>query len=117
MVQTINQGTILYVLPFECVNFQQLGDECVGVAIESRNEFQTMPQVDSITLVKWPIKQLTMLDGSPLQRYVPLNGMHFELANVCNEDTNGDVANEVNIARTSAKRRYTFINRIQKQKP
>ena len=74
-----------------------------------------MPQGDSIILVKWPIKQLTMLDGSPLQRYVPLNGMHFEPANVCNEDTNGDVANEVNIARTSAKRRYTFINRIPKK--
>ena len=98
MVQTINQGTILYVFPFECVNFQQLGDECVGVAIESANEFQTMPQVDSITLVKWPIKQLTMLDESPLQRYVPLNGMHFEPANVCNEDTHGYVGNEVNIA-------------------
>ena len=115
MMQTISQRTILYVFPFECVNFQQLGDECVGVAIESTNEFQTMPQVDSITLVKWPIKQLTMLDGSPLQCYVPLNGMHFEPANVCNEDTNEDVANEVNIARTSAKRRYTFINRIPKQ--
>ena len=25
MMQTISQGTILYVFPFECVNFQQLG--------------------------------------------------------------------------------------------
>ena len=74
MMQTINQGIILYVFPFECVNLEQLGDDCVGVAIESANDTKTMLQVDSITLVKWPIKQVTMLDGSPLQRYVPLNG-------------------------------------------
>ena len=112
---TINQGIILYVFPFECVNFQQLGDDCVGVAIKSANEFESMPQVDSITLVKWPIKQLTMMDGSPLQCYVPLNGMHDEHADVYNEDNHANVTNEVNVVPTSTKRRYTFINRILKQ--
>ena len=114
MMQTISQGTILYVFPFECVNFQQLGDDCVGVAIESANEFECMPQVDSITLVKWPIKQLTMMDGSPLQRYVPLSGMHADHDDVCNEDIDGNVPKNVNVASTSTKRCYTFINRIPK---
>lgn len=62
ILKTINHETILYVFPFECVNFQKLGDDCVGVAIESAYDFETMPQVDSITLVKWPIKQVMMLD-------------------------------------------------------
>ena len=65
----------MYVFPFECVNFQQLGDDSVGVAIESANGIEIMPQLDSITLVKWPIKQVMMLDGSPLQCYVTLNVM------------------------------------------
>ena len=125
MMQTINQGIILYVFPFECVNLQQLGDDCVGVAIESANDAETMSQVNSITLVKWPIKQLTMLDGSPLQRYVPLNGMHFEHDDVSNEGNegnvttevdDGNVTNEVNAASTSTKRRYTFLNRVPKQR-
>ena len=88
-MQTINQGIILYVFPFECVNLQQLGDDCVGVAIESADDAKTMSQVDSITLVKWPIKLLTMLDGSPLQRYVPLNGVHVEHDDVSNEGNDG----------------------------
>ena len=86
----------------------------MGVAIESANEFETMLQVDSITLVKWPIKQLTMMDGSPLQCYVPLNGMHYEHSDVCNKDNHANVTNEVNVAPTSTKRHYTFINRIPK---
>ena len=91
MMQTMNQGIILYVFPFECVNLQQLGDDCVGVAIESANDAK---QVDSITLVKWPIKQVTMLDGSPLQRYVPLNDMRTEHDDVSNEGNDGNVTNE-----------------------
>ena len=117
MMRTISQGTILYVFPYECVNFQQLGDDCVRVAIKSANEFESMPQVDSITLVKWPIKQLTMMDGSPLQSYVPLNGMHDEHVDVCNEDNHANVTNEINVAPTSTKRCYTFMNRIPKQTP
>ena len=89
----------------------------MSVAIESANEFESMPQVDSITLVKWPLKQLTMMDGSPLQRYVPLSGMHADHVDVCNEDIDGNVPKNVNVASTSTKRRYTFINRIPKNTP
>ena len=96
-MRTINQGIILYVFPLECVNFQQLGDDCVGVAIENANEFESMPQVDSIILVKWLTKLLTMLDGSPLQCYVPLNGMHIEHANVCNEKTHLGILYELHV--------------------
>ena len=87
------------------------------MAIESANEFESMPQVDSITLVKWPIEQLMMLDGIPLQCYVPLNGMSFLHANVCNEDIDGNVTKYVNASSTSTKRCYTFINRIPKKTP
>ena len=119
MMQILNEGVILYVFPYECVNFQELGDDCVGVGIERENAsapFETMSQVGSITLVKWPIKQMTMLDGCPLQRYVPLHGMHAEHGHVSNEDNDGYVTNEVNVDPSSRKRRYTFINRIQKER-
>ena len=116
LMQTVNQGIILYVFPFECVNFQQLGDDSVGVAIESANGVEIMPQLDSITLVKWPIKQVMMLDGSPLQRYVPLDNMHARHDNVSNEENDAHVTSEVNVAPASKKRRYTFINRAPKQR-
>ena len=112
-MQTINQGIILYVFPFECVKLQQLGDDCVGVAIESANDAETMSQVDTITLVKRPIKQLTML---AVATPIPLNGMHVEHVDVSNEVNDGNIFNEVNAASTSTKRRYTFINRVPKQR-
>ena len=69
MMQIVNEGCILYVFPYECVNFQELGNDYVGVGIERANfntKFEVIAPVNSITLVKWPIKQITMLDGSPL---------------------------------------------------
>lgn len=75
MMHIVNEGFILYVFPYECVNFQELGDDCVGVGIERANAstpLEFLSQEDSITLVKWPIKEMTMLDGSPLQHYVLL---------------------------------------------
>ena len=119
MMQILNEGVILYVFPYECVNFQELGDDCVGVGIERANAstpFEPLSTVGSITLVKCPIQQTTMLDGSPLQRYVPLDGMHAEHGHVSNEDNDGYVTNEVNVAPSSRKRHYTFINRIPKER-
>ena len=61
--------------------FSKLNDDFVGVGVERANtstSFDALSEVGSITLVKWPIDQITMLDGRPLQRYVPLNGMQGE---------------------------------------
>lgn len=34
MTQSIGEGVILYVFPYDFINFEQLGDDCVGVGIE-----------------------------------------------------------------------------------
>ena len=57
------------------------------------------------------------MDGSPLQPYVPLSGMHADHVDVCNENIDGNLPKNVNIASTSTKRRYTFINKIPKNTP
>ena len=86
------------------------------MAIESANGVEIMPQLDSITLVKWPIKQVRMLDGSPLQCYVPLYNMSARPDNKSNAKNDAHVTSEVNVAPTSTKRCYTFINRAPKQR-
>ncbi|RYA68080.1 hypothetical protein DD595_25735, partial [Enterobacter cloacae complex sp. 4DZ3-17B2] len=87
MMQTMNEGTILYVFPHDYVNFQELGPDCVGVGIERENaSIDDVVEVGSITLLKWPIKQTTMLNGSPLQRFVPVDGMHATYEDVSNDD-------------------------------
>ena len=69
--QIMYKGLILYVLPENCVNFEQLGENCVGVAVErivsQEHASENGSTIDSINLIKWPIKQITMLDESPLQ--------------------------------------------------
>ena len=56
----MHKGLILYVFPNNCVNFEQLGEECVGVALEHMDRITTKDDVsndvDSIHLVKWLIK-------------------------------------------------------------
>ena len=88
----------------------------MGVGIERANfntKFEAIAPVDSNTLVKWPIKQITMLDGSPLQYYVPLHGIHASYGQESNEVSDENVDNHANIA-LSTKIRYTFINRPPK---
>ena len=94
----MREGVILYVFPYECVNFNELGDDYVGVGIERENAgapFESMSHVVSSTLVKWPINQITMLDGSPLQHsmfplVVCMLNMDMYLSN---EDNDGNVTN------------------------
>ena len=81
VMHIVNKKFILYVFPHECVNFQQLNDDFVGVGVERANastSFDALLEVGSITLVRWPIDQITMLNGRPLQCYVPLNNMQGE---------------------------------------
>ena len=69
--QIMYKGLILYVLLENCVNFEQLDENCVGVAVErivsQEHASENGSTIDSINLIKWPIKQITMLDESPLQ--------------------------------------------------
>ena len=54
-----------------------------------------------------------MLDGSPLQCYVPLDGIHASFGQESNEVSDENVGNHANIA-LSTKRNYTFINKTPK---
>ena len=57
MMQIVNEGVILSVFPYECVNFNELGDDYVGVGIKRANAcapFESRSHAVSITLVKWP---------------------------------------------------------------
>ena len=112
-LQIMHKGFILYVFLDNCVNFQQLGEECVGVALEHMDGMtinnDVSSNVDSIHLVKWPIKQITTLDKLPLQRYAAFDG----------GDIDGHNTNKVPLAMVKAtpnskKQSYTFINRKKK---
>ena len=108
------KGFILYVFLDNCVNFEQLGEKCVGVALEHMDRITTKDDasndVDSIHLVKWPIKQITTLDKLPLQHYVAFDGVEID----DEQDTNEAPLTVVKVAPTSKKQSYTFINRKQK---
>ena len=55
MLMIANEGLTLYVFPYELVNFEQLDEECVGVAIERTHAnvlSENTPYVGSINLVK-----------------------------------------------------------------
>ena len=115
MMHIVNERFILYVFPHECVIFQQLNDDFMGVGVEranARTPSDALSEVGSVTLVRWPIDQITMLDGRPLQRYVLLNGMQGEQGHVSNVDDDENVANVANVASSSRKRCYTFISRV-----
>lgn len=104
MMQIVNEGIILYVFPDDYVNFQELGLDCVGVAIEranARNDY--VIETSSLILVKWPIKQITMLDGSPLQRFAPNDGLHSRCGDVSCED-NAQKDHDDNAIQPSRKR-------------
>lgn len=65
--------------------------------------------IGSLNLCKWPNKQITLLDGSPLQQYVPMDqDVSFD------QLLNNQVL--VNDAQTSKRRRYCFITRKPKLK-
>ena len=110
----MHKGFILYVFPDNCVNFEQLGEDCIGVALEHMDRITTKNDVsndvDSIHLVKWPIKQTTTLDKLPLQCYVAFDGVDID----DEQDTTEVPLIVVKAAPTSKKRSYTFINRKQK---
>ena len=77
--------------------------------LKGKMQSENMVEVDSITLLKWPIKQITMLNGSPLQRFVPIDGMHATHEDVSNDDNVGKKTDASNVVPLSRKRRYTFI--------
>ena len=69
MIQLVGKGVIMYVFPYDPVNFSLLGDDCVGVVVERMHgniSSDNVCHIYSITLVKWTFKQVTMLDKSPL---------------------------------------------------
>ena len=107
----MHKGFVLYVFPDNCVNFEQLGEDCIGVALKHMERITTKNDVsnyvDTIHLVKWPIKQTTTLDKLPLQRYVAFDGVDID----DDQDTIEAPLIVVKAAPTSKKRSYTFINR------
>ena len=113
-LQIMHKGLILYVFLDNCVYFEQLGEECVGVALEHMDKSTTKNDVsndvDNIHLVKWPIKKITTLDKLPLQCYVAFDGVEID----DEQDTNEVQLIVFKATPTSKKQSYTFIDRKQK---
>ena len=97
--------------------FEPLGEDCMTVALEqihrSTTKSDVFDDVDSIHLVKWPIKQKTTLDKLPLQRYVAFHGVEID-----NKQTTNEVPPLIVVETTPTckKQSYTFINRKKKSR-
>ena len=59
----------MYVRPFESLNFSELGEDNIVIGIETSyggDDSVSLVDVCSITLVSWPIKRVTTMDGNSL---------------------------------------------------
>ena len=69
-MKCIGSGIILLTFPYDVINFELLGEEDVGVVIDHILDAGTgadkCDMLHCINLVKWPIKQITFEDGTPL---------------------------------------------------
>ena len=71
----VAEGVVMYVSPFDSVNFKELGEENIGIGIEASYDGDTSFSLDnvcSITLVSWPIKRVTTMIGKSLLQYQDL---------------------------------------------
>lgn len=90
--KVVAKGYILLAFPYEAIEFEELGDEHVGVTIskihanldkESNNIACSNSSLESmnVQLLRWPIKQVTFEDGSAL-----LDTMAFDSVECQNQD-------------------------------
>ena len=66
----------MYVCPFDSINFSELGEDNIGIGIEKSyggDDSASLADVCSITLVSWPIKRVTTMDGKSMLQYKDLH--------------------------------------------
>ncbi|MCO5602948.1 hypothetical protein L7F22_057089 [Adiantum nelumboides] len=106
----VAEGVVMYVCPFDSVNFGELGEDNIGIGIETSYADEAIifaeASVCSINLVCWPIKRVTAMDGKALLRYEDLHAMH-ELQDTC-------IESPYLVVPISKKRKYCFVNRKPK---
>ncbi|MCO5559550.1 hypothetical protein L7F22_013151 [Adiantum nelumboides] len=106
----VAEGVVMYVCPFDSVNFGELGEDNIGIGIETSyaDEATILAEasVCSINLVCWPIKRVTTMDGKALLRYEDLHAMH-ELQDTC-------IESPYLVEPISKKQKYCFVNRKPK---
>lgn len=74
----VAEGVILLVHPYEAINCEELGEGNLGVIIEG-SLHPSKPggiEVDSLNLVSWPIKKLTLENGEPLMDNIFSSTIH-----------------------------------------
>ena len=108
--EKIGEVIIMYVYPHDLVNFAILGDDSIGIGIEGELEAELQPSmcdIGSIGLIKWPIKQVTILDGHTLLQYKDLQNTDdaFDM----------DLDHVVLVEPLSRKRKYSFQRRKPKR--
>ena len=67
--QVVAEGIIMYVNPFDLINFDVLGDDNIGIGIETSFDSEVSMSIDdicSVNLISWPIKRVTTMDGKSL---------------------------------------------------
>ncbi|MCO5550484.1 hypothetical protein L7F22_003971, partial [Adiantum nelumboides] len=106
----VAEGVVMYVCPFDSVNFGELGEDNIGIGIETSYADEATifaeASVCSINLVCWPIKRVTTMDGKALLRYEDLHAMH-ELQDAC-------IESPYLVEPISKKQKYCFVNRKPK---
>ena len=81
------EGVVMYVYPFDSVNFKELGEDNIGIGIETSYGGEpnlSINDVCSINLVSWPIKRVTTVDGKSLLQYEDLS-VTYELHDTSTE--------------------------------
>ena len=104
------EGVVMYVYPFDSVNFKELGEDNIGIGIETSYGGEpnlSINDVCSINLVSWPIKRVTTMDGKSLLQYEDLS-VTYELHDISIQQP------DFFVEPISKKRKYFFVNRKPK---
>ena len=107
--QIVAKGIIVYVYPFDSINFDVLGDDNIGIGIKTSfdSEFNmSINDICSINVISWPIKRVTMMDGKSLLQYEELHKI--------NELQDMHIERAILVEPLSKKRKYCFTTRKPK---
>ena len=74
-MQKLGEGVILLVHPYEAINFTELGESHLGIILEKSLHTTSNPSghhmdLPHLSLMPWPIKQLTFQNGESLKSFV-----------------------------------------------
>ena len=72
----VAEGVIMYVYPFDPINFDVLGDDNIGIGIETSFDSEVNMSVDDIFSINLISKRVTTMDGKSLLQYEELHRTH-----------------------------------------